>query len=567
MQLKDHVRFVNGNLEYTEPETLGETRGLFVEAYKDGEYKAENFVCSMIENYRDDFEIEIDGYHFSVGGGYDVSVNDVATDVYDWETEDWEQTSRREAEDESLFAEDEDEVNGNNNENPDDDEDDYYRVATKFYKDSSLPPGCRIVHKLRCGKLTVFYRSGDGKMFSKRENLLANVNNEAVISPASETLLSNIRTPAANIINSIFNNNHDKTLDDDVDNENTSEGSIQEFFGFEPERMESNSSSVQPPECSTPVIPITPIAPIIPITPMFKQLEDLADEVAPSTAATSGSEVAKCQPCNLEFPAADIPIHLAQTHGGEKAGTKPRSCTICRNNVLMKVHVLQKHRKDQHPNNVTHNKGRPKKDPSTPVNMSTPKSQSKAGKVSTPRSIPSKAKVEEDVFNNETLNSSAEDIEKIGDFLSKTAPVPATKSKSKRGPNKTKNKGPNPVGGATPKKKSRSRSLGGEKVLSRKVAKSPKVTPKGKSGPKKLAPVLSDNDPKHPTSSVNLRRKGRHSHDSSMECAMNCALAPCPELPRAEGRQLDADTVIRDLGEAGRAGQEEDAIMSIHSQM
>ena len=52
---------------------------------------------------------------------------------------------------------------------------------------------------------------------------------------------------------------------------------------------------------------------------------------------------------------------------------------------------------------------------------------------------------------------------------------------------------------------------------------------------------------------------------------MNCALAPCPELPRAEGLQLDADTVIRDLGEAGvragRAGQEEDAIMSIHSQM
>ena len=542
-----------------------------MEACKDEEYTAENFVCSMIENYRADFEIEIDGYYFSDGGGYDVSVNDVATDVYDWETEDWEQTTtRREAEHESLFADDEDEVNGNNNENPDDDEDDYDHVATKFYRDTSLPPGCRIVHKLRRGRLTVLYRSGDGKMFSKRENLLANVNKEAVISPASETLLSNLRTPAANIINSTFNNNHDKTIEnsrqDDVDNENTSEGSIQEFFGFELERMDFNSSIAQPPECSTPAIPITPIVP-----PMFKQLEDLADKVVPSPGATSGSDVAKCQPCNLEFPAADIPIHLAQAHGGDKPGTKPRSCTICRNNVLMKVHVLQKHRKEQHPNHVTHNKGRPKKEPSTPVNMSTPKSQLKAGKVSTP-SIPSKAKVEEDVFSNEPLNSSAEDIEKIGDFLSKTAPVPAaTKSQSKRGPNKTKNKGLNPVGGATPKKKSRSRSLGGEKVPLRKVTKSPKVTPKGKSGAKKLAPVLSDNDPKHPTSSVNLRRKGRHSHDSSMECAMNCALAPCPELPRAEGLQLDADTVIRDLGEAGaragRAGQEEDAIMSIHSQM
>ena len=405
MQLKDHVRFVNGNLEYTEPESLGATRGLLVEAHKD-EYKAENSVCSMIENYRDDFEMfplsftAGDGYHFNVGSGYDVSVEDVATDVFDWEKEDWEQTTRSEEEDEALFAEDDD-INGNINENPDDDEYDNNRVATKFYKDSSLPAGCRIVHKLRRGRLTVLYRSGDGKMFSKRENLLENANIEAVISPASETLLSNLRTPAANIINSTFNNNHDreKTLEnvhqDVIDTGNTSEGSIQDFFGFELERMDSNSSSTQPPECSTPVIPKTPIAPIISINPMFQQLEELAHEVVPSPASTPGSGVAKCQPCNLEFPAADIPIHLAQAHGGDKPGTKPRSCTICRNNVLMKPYVLVKHRKDQHPNIITQ-KGRPKKDPSTPDNMSTPKSQLKVGKVSTP------SKAQEDLFSNET---------------------------------------------------------------------------------------------------------------------------------------------------------------------
>lgn len=72
-------------------------------------------------------------------------------------------------------------------------------------------------------------------------------------------------------------------------------------------------------------------------------------------------------------------------------------------------------------------------------------------------------------------------------------------------------------------KKKRSRSLGGVKAKPspkkrKSQGKKMKVTP--------VKPVISDNDPRHATSSVNLRKNRVHSHDSSQECSMNCSLTP-----------------------------------------
>ena len=73
-------------------------------------------------------------------------------------------------------------------------------------------------------------------------------------------------------------------------------------------------------------------------------------------------------------------------------------------------------------------------------------------------------------------------------------------------------------------KKMRSRSLGGVKAKpspkKRKTqGKKSKVTPVKHE-------VISDNDPRHVTSSVNLRKNRTHSHDSGKECNMNCSLSP-----------------------------------------
>ena len=73
-------------------------------------------------------------------------------------------------------------------------------------------------------------------------------------------------------------------------------------------------------------------------------------------------------------------------------------------------------------------------------------------------------------------------------------------------------------------KKKRSRSLGGVKAKPSPKKRNSQGK-KSKASPAKT--VVSDNDPRHATSSVNLRMKGRkHSHDSSKECSMNCSLSP-----------------------------------------
>ena len=219
-------------------------------------------------------------------------------------------------------------------------------------------------------------------------------------------------------------------------------------------------------------------------------------------------------------------------HKDEK--TKLKSCTICKEHVLMTVHHLRKHRELVHPESLAEKSkiGRPKKDPklsSTPKPVARRKGKIVESLPFNDRKFDSLTNLDEFHKSDDleaslnTSSSSAENIDKIEDFLNKTAPAQVNQSMMEHADVVSKKKRGRPPLAEADKKK-RSRSLGGLKAKpSPKKRKS--QGKKSKASP--LKTVISDNDPQHPTSSVNLRMKGRnHSHDSSKECSMNCSLSP-----------------------------------------
>ena len=117
-------------------------------------------------------------------------------------------------------------------------------------------------------------------------------------------------------------------------------------------------------------------------------------------------------------------------------------------------------------------------------------------------------------------------------------------------------------------KKKRSRSLGGVKAKPspkkrKSQGKKSKVTP--------VKPIISDNDPRHATSSVNLRQNRVHSHDSSQECSMNCNLTPqkfgsMPLLKEYKVDSIqDSQKVSKSRTNAKVANNEEKEVLSVHA--
>jgi len=294
----------------------------------------------------------------------------------------------------------------------------------------------------------------------------------------------------------------------------------------------------------------------------------------PLVATNSNNEISGeletfvCHPCKKQsFPLRDLLKHKDQVHSHELKAL--RTCDLCNINDLMKTNHLHQHRKKFHSQEVF-KKGRPKKeviksnhkalndDISFTSQASTDvldDSSISVGNISMDTST-----INDEIFEN-SLNSSAETVDKISDFLSQTVPlqtddvdVPKKGGRSKK-----------------PEAKQRSRSLGGAmKATPKKAKKSPRKNwtkkPKQASKSKVLAPVLSDNDPNHPTSSGNLRKKGRHVHDQSMDCS-SCSLSPREKLPNAREYETEVikDSVKKTKGK--KRGQdpvvEEDKIISI----
>jgi len=496
-------------------------------------------------------------------------------DVYTWEDEDWDEVLAAENKsDDDFYTHDTLELEETDlvSKPPD------LFSYTRFYKSSSLPPGARVVHDVNNGNLEVWYKSAEGTRFNSKAHLKA----------AQFSMKKKHADPIKFVLtsNNINNNNSQQNL---VAIANKDPKSLQipsssyfdecsvskEGEALTPKKNDEKGEKTFADSYQSLALPNPTLFPILtkkckdevvekcpsagsnkmnssttakvlkydsPKSGKILRKDECppSKEVKPSASTTnqrpsvdressfnklpneeSVARQARCQPCDTEFPVKDITNHLMSFHNHEK--TKLKSCTKCPDVVLMTVYHLRKHRELVHPESRGE-KGRPRKNPNL---ASTPKpaSQRKDEPVE-PFNLFDSFTVP-DEFNRSddleaSLNSSAENIDKIEDFLNKTAPAQVNQSMLEPGEVIPKKKRGRPSLAEADKKK-RSRSLGGVKAKpSPKKRKSQgkklKVTP--------VKPVIDDNDPRHATSSVNLRQNRVHSHDSSQECSMNCSLTP-----------------------------------------
>ena len=460
--------------------------------------------------------------------------------------------------------------------NPDDDH--------KIYNNSSLPPGCQIVYKRFGDKMEMLYRTSQGQTFGNKEEFLSSIDQETgEVSQQRSSLYLNYLKPVH--LRKIQDSKRIE-LREMVHQGEQNELSTQAYSSLpsNPDQNEPSTSKSKPSKRKNlkhnkrtgSTSKVVKHDDSLASSPLLNQdREDIAGAHEVPEAATNSNdeingelETFVCHPCKKQsFPLRDLLKHKDQVHSHELKAL--RTCDLCNNNELMKMHHLQKHRKEKHDGEVF-KKGRPKKeliksnhqalndDISFTSQASTDElddSSIGVGNISMDTST-----INDEILDN-PLNSSAETVDKISDFLSQTVPlqtddvdVPKKGGRSKK-----------------PEAKQRSRSLGGAmKATPKKAKKSPRKNwtkkPKQASRSKVLAPVLSDNDPNHPTSSGNLRKKGRHVHDQSMDCS-SCSLSPREKLPNAREYETEVikDSVKKTKGK--KRGQdpvvEEDKIISI----
>ena len=621
VRLKEGLSFVNGNvvskkelLKQRESEKMRVRRLLMSNISEE--------VDGLVSTY---FGAAEDHDMFS--GHNSEDMEDV--DVYTWEDESWDEVLAAAENDSDEFYRDMHECGEDLDDKPSD-----LTPNARFYKSSSLPPGCRIVHEYFNGNLEVWYKSSDGTRFNSKEHLIEAHSSGSSLHSSDQNQTDPIKFVLS--LNHINNNqSHNISISQGSENPRSSEILSLSFASTrthpisiegEASTSEKGQKSNEDPSSSVVLAPQTTRLPLkckdevvekcpsagnnkkssrSPTTVrVFKdnlpqsRPRKKQDKCQPSTDKKrttsktnpvngesssnnlpneeSDPSQARCQPCNLKFPVEDITNHLMSHHSHEM--TKLKSCTKCKDNVvLMTAHHLRKHRDLVHPDIEKPKTGRPRKDSKL---SSTPKPAAKR-KSKIVNTLPLNDS-NFDLFTNSdefhksadfepSLNdstSSAENIDKINDFLSKTAPVQANESMVEHGEVVSKKKrGRPPISEAD--KKKRSRSLGGVKAKS----SSKKRNNQGKKS--KVSPsknVFSDNDPRHATSSVNLRKKGRkHSHDSSKECNMNCSLSPdkFESMPVTKEYKVDSiqdsQKVSKSRTNAKVANNEEKEVFSVHA--
>jgi len=241
-----------------------------------------------------------------------------------------------------------------------------------------------------------------------------------------------------------------------------------------------------------------------------------------------------CWPCKVEFSVNDMNKHLLEKHKDDK--TKPRSCKICNNHQLMTNHYMNQHRKREHSSEST-KKGRPRKEQSTNDSLMLNDSL-----IAKPHPFSGDSFVKDEFFDvNESMNEND---------LNVSAPLPDAAIHDQI---QTKKRG-------RPKKdesRPRSKSVGGE-LMNLKPSKSRKQSSSRKT--KKL----SDNDPAHPTSSVNLRQQGRHVHDgdASLDCS-TCSLSP--KGPMTIQKEYSVPSQIVEIGQKNGVTGDRDKVIQISS--
>ena len=484
-------------------------------------------------------------------------------DVFTWEDESWDQVLEEVEDSGDDFYSLDDIV-----EKPPD-----VLSHTRIYKSSTLPPGCRIVHEIANGNLEVWYKSADGTRFNTKAHLIAAQTSRS--GPASQThpdtkfvltsnninnntshqnfvSLTNKEPKSSEVKSSPSLSKEGKALtfekNDEKGKKNSAESSSSyktvhlpkkyndEVVDDYPSSRDNKRNSSTPGEVCKDDLPqsVVQSQDTHPPSMEAKRMAVKTNKGPQLNGESSSKKLSKekpvrCQPCNLEFSVKDITAHLISQHNCDKA--KLKSCKDCKDIVLMTAYQLRKHRDLVHriDNSTTATgekpKGRPRKNPNL---TSTPRPAYQKKGVKGKPSLSSHDKMLVDEFHpcddlETSLNSSVENIGKIEDFLNKTASAKVDQLMIEPGEEVPKKKRGRPPLAEADKKK-RSKSLGGVKAKPspkkrKSQGKKAKVTPVKHE-------VISDNDPRHVTSSVNLRQNRIHSHDSSRECTMNYSLSP-----------------------------------------
>ena len=501
--LKQNLDFINGNvvnkaelLKQKESEIMRKTRLLISNHFED--------VDGLVSTY---FEAAED-HHFNPLEGDEA-------DAYNWELEDetWvedlfcpvRQKPEELDNEKDLFSQDTrgpEEIDTHSH--------------SRVYKSSFLPPGSRIVHDYQDGRLQVWHKSADETM-----ELAAQFS-------SLRTVKEQVRSVSIQCDPNLNNNNNDQQ-----------------------KNLEADIKTISITNRGESVTSIVDAFPIVNIPKKCKdEVVNTQEEPTPNSDKGKSSAMkrvrggrkvfsterpqeglAKCQPCDIKFPVNDITNHMVENHGSKN--NKLRSCTFCKDNIFMTVHYFRKHMEIEHPDV-------PKGQRKGPSLSSTPNSASRKKKdlESTPVSdyipLPDHSNAAD---LNVSLNSSAENLDKITEFLNRTAPANVAVEPGEVVPRKKRGRPPL----AESEKKKRSRSLGGAKA---RPSPKKRKTQRKKSKETPLKPKMSDNDPNHPTSSVSLRKNRVHSHDSSKECSMNCSLSPNKSLPFSQEYKVDT---IKDL--------------------
>ena len=286
-------------------------------------------------------------------------------------------------------------------------------------------------------------------------------------------------------------------------------------------------------------------------------------ETSPTEPLDKTLQTAHCQVCKVDIPIDDVDKHIQESHS-QGVNNKPGYCQLCPDKTIMTAHFLRKHRKDHHADVKNFRK---KALLALKKDLDNSAVASDVADLDKTQPLPEN---DEDELIDE-VDTSAEDIDKIGNFLSSTAPLPDHEHETVADIKALNNTINDPVNN-----KKKGRALGSKTKIKSLSGGSGKPTPKKRKSPRrvftrvkrktvspKMKPV-PDNDPGHPTSSLNARRKLEHVHSEGELCG-DCSMTPRTPLTERREYSLARDNYIKEVGKKKGGNVKDEKIITISS--
>ena len=438
----------------------------------------------------------------------------------------------------------------------------------KMYKDSSLPHGCRIVHKkkLQSPRIEFSYRSKCGKFFDTKAGLLSFVTNSES-SKLDENVNTDLETSSKMFAEGLYQvvkhregvkkdmmkcvKSYLREDEYDLPSESDKLPKLNEKSGttlvsvadsqdfiLQPRNKSGKgcdgTSKMSTSNMNDKIVSQSHHS----RTHVFPNLTNPCNEKKSqkfSKAKSKGAvKTVFCEECNVTLSLGDMTKHIVVTH----RGIEMRSCKICRSR-LMNTKSFIKHNKEFHAEEGFFHEGVDRKGILRHDKINTTDEETSASISSTDQvlseigsNIVSSVNGNSAITSSSVFNDTFETLDEIENFVKSSArfthPLKSTIPKSKRkstttGKDKLQVKSslplsqstPSPIRVSNPKtkkglvhegkqvKRIRSLDIGLTSSTKKKLRKSLAESFADSEAP------LKDTDPEHPTSSFNLRKKGR----------------------------------------------------------